>query len=117
MSKIIYFVYKSSEGNGIGFYLSSVYWTSKGKRKSFFAKARLIKVVTSLIKQCYFTVGNLLLKQDIGTPIQIYPNPFEMEVSTIFNLPWFYRAYHFHSVGRFIDDIYAIDDRKEFLSS
>ena len=68
----LYLVFKSSDGNRIGFSLSSVYM----KRKSFFIKARLIEAVIFLIKECYFTVGNLILKQDNGIPIGINPDPF-----------------------------------------
>ena len=64
LSEIIDFVFSSSQRNRIGFSAaSSVYWTSKGKDKCFFTKASLVETITFLIKQCYFTVGNLVLNQ------------------------------------------------------
>ena len=113
LSEIIDFVFSSSQRNRIGFSASSVYWTSKGKDKRFFTKASLVETVTFLNKQCYFTVGNLVLKQDIGIPMGIDPAPFWANlflysfeskfVQSLISLGST-RAYHFHSVGRFIDD-------------
>ena len=126
LSEIIEFVFKSSHRNRIGFSPTSVYWTSKGKDKIFFTKTSLIEAVTFLIKQCYFTVGNLVLKQDIGIPMGIDPAPFWANLFLYFFESKFVqslislgstRAYRFHSVGRFIDDLCAINDREEFLSS
>ena len=126
LSEIIEFVFKSSHRNRIGFSPTSVYWTSKGKDKRFFTKTSLIEAVTFLIKQCYFTVGNLVLKQDIGIPMGIDPAPFWANLFLYFFESKFVqslislgstRAYRFHSVGRFIDDLCAINDREEFLSS
>ena len=126
LSEIIEFVFKSSHRNRIGFSPTSVYWTSKGKDKRFFTKTSLIEAVTFLIMQCYFTVGNLVLKQDIGIPMGIDPAPFWANLFLYFFESKFVqslislgstRAYHFHSVGRFIDDLCAINDREEFLSS
>ena len=126
LSEIIDLVFKSNHRNKIGFSSSSVYWTSKGKDKRFFTKASLIQAVTFLIKQCYFTVGNLVLKQDIGIPMGIDPAPFWANLFLYFFESKFVqslislgstRAFHFHSVGRFIDDLCAINDREEFLVS
>jgi len=125
LSDIINFVFKASPRNKIGFSASSVYWTAKGVDKRFFTRASLIEAVTFLIKQCYFTVGNLVLKQNIGIPMGIDPAPFWANlflyhfeskfVQSLISLGST-RAYNFHSVGRFIDDLCAINDRDEFLS-
>ena len=36
----------------------------------------LIEAVSFLIKNCYFTIGNIVFKQDIGIPMGIDPAPF-----------------------------------------
>ena len=126
LADIIEFVFKGNKKSKIGFSPTSVYWTSKGKEKRFFTKAGLIEAVTFLIKQCYFTVGNLVLKQNIGIPMGIDPAPFWANLFLYYFESKFVqslislgstRAYHFHSVGRFIDDLCAINDRQEYLSS
>ena len=39
-----------------------------------------------------------------------------IEVCSISYFSWFYKSpYHFHSVGRFIDDLCSINDREEFF--
>ena len=126
LSQIISFVFKSSERNKIGFSQSSIYWTSKGKEKRFFAVTSLIQVVSFLIERCYFTVGNLVLKQDIGIPMGIDRAPFWASLFLYFFESKFVkslvslgstRANHFHSVDRFIDDLCSNNDRDEFLKS
>ena len=124
LSEMIEFVFNSSERNKIGFSSSSVYWTSKGKDKWFFSKSSLVSAVKFLIEKCYFTVGNLVFKQDIGIPMGIDPAPFwanlflyYFESKYVTNLISLgsTRAYNFHSVGRFIDDLCAINDRDDFF--
>ena len=36
----------------------------------------LIEVITFLIKNCYFTIENMVFKQDTGIPMGIDPAPF-----------------------------------------
>ena len=77
LSKVIDLVFQSKKSPGrIGFSKSSVYWTPKGVDKRFFTRETLIETVRFLITNCYFTVGNLVLKQDIGIPMGIDPAPF-----------------------------------------
>ena len=126
LSQIITFVFKSSERNKIGFLHSSIYWTSKGKEKIFFTETSFIQAVSFLIERFYFTVGNLVLKQDIGIPMGIDPAPFWTNLFLYFFESKFVkslvslgstRAYHFHPVDRFIDDLCSIHDRDEFFKS
>ena len=72
----ICFVFVSSCWNKFGFCQNSVYWTSKGKENRIFDKDLLGNAITLLIKNCYFSVTNTTLKQDIGIPMCIYPAPF-----------------------------------------
>ena len=44
----------------------------------------LIEVVTFLIKNCYFTIGDMVFKQDIGIPMGIDPAPFWSNLFSIF---------------------------------
>jgi len=66
------------------------------------------------------------MKQDIGIPMGIDPAPFwanlflyHFESKFIQSLVTngSKRAYNFHSVGRFIDDLCALNDRDEFSNS
>ena len=66
-----------------------------------------------------------MLKQDIGIPMGIDPALFWANLFLYHYESKFVqnqvslgstRAYHFHSVDRFIDDLCSINDREEFLS-
>ena len=119
-------MFSNQSRNRIGFSHSSVYWTSKGKEKRFFTPKTLIEAVSFLISKCYFTVGNLVFKQDIGIPMGIDPAPFWANLFLYFFESKFMkdlissgskRAYRYHGVGRFIDDLCAINDSNDFASS
>ena len=125
LTEIINFVFDCGCRNRLGFSASSVYWTTKGKDNRFFTNTSLAECMEFLIRNCYFKVGNHILKQNIGIPMGIDPAPFwanlflyQYESQYVQNLvsnssP---RAYNFHSVGRFIDDLCAINDRDDFFS-
>ena len=49
---------------------------NKKKDSVGFSKNALKKSVRHLIENCYFTVGNSLLRQKIGIPMSIDPAPF-----------------------------------------
>ena len=126
LSEIIKFVFKSSIRKRIGFSPSSIYWTSKGAEKRYFTQQSLIDTVTYLIKECYFTVGNQLFKQDIGIPMGIDPAPFWANLFLYFYEERFMkqlissgspRAYKYHGTSRFIDDLCAINDGNDFIAS
>ena len=53
-----------------------MYFTSKGVGNRFFTEETLKETVSYLIQKCYFTIGNLVFKQDIGIPMWIDPAPF-----------------------------------------
>ena len=79
--------------------------------------------VKHLIENCYFTVGNCVMKQGIGIPMGIDPAPFwanlylysyeEEFISSLLTCDKV-RARHFHSTNRFIDDLCAMNDGGEF---
>ena len=124
--EIIYFVFNSSCRNKIGFSPSSVYWTTKGIDNRFFTKETLVECVSFLVSKCFFKVGNQIFKQNIGIPMGIDPAPFWANLFLYYFESKFVQslissgspaAYNFHSVGRFIDDLCALNDRDEFGNS
>ena len=120
------YIYISSHRKKLGFSQSSIYWTSKGKDRRIFTKESLINAVTYLIKNCYFTVGNQIYKQNIGIPMGIDPAPFwanlflyyfeEKHVQRLISTGST-RAYNYHGINRFIDDLCALNDGNDFSES
>ena len=126
LANVVNLVFDSGQRNKLGFSAKSVYWTSKGKDKRFFTKTTLIEAVTFLVKNCYFSIGNLLFRQSIGIPMGIDPAPFWANLFLYFFESKYVqnlislgstRAYNFHSIDRFIDDLCAINDRDEILNN
>ena len=88
-----------------------------------FTKNSLKVAVKHLIENCYFTVGNTVLRQAIGIPMGIDPAPFwanlflyAYETNYMSNLISSdkAKARRFHSTKRFIDDFCALSDGGEF---
>jgi len=103
-------------------YNGTSYWSS-GKKKPSFSQNSLKLATKHLITNCYFTVGNTVMRQVVGIPMGIDPAPFwanlflyKYEHQYIKNLIKNNRikAKHFHSTFRFIDDLCAINDGAEF---
>ena len=126
LSEMIDFVFRSSCRNRIGFSTSSIYWTSKGKDKRFFTKESLKNTVSYVIKNCYFTVGNLMYKQKIGIPMGIDPAPFWANLFLYYYEEKYVQklivsdsttAYKYHGIGRFIDDLCALNDGEDFAKN
>ena len=74
----------------------------------------------------YFTIGKMMLKQDIRIPKRIDPAPFWANLFLYFTKSKHVqnhiskkptRAYKYHATSRFIDDICAINDNGEFSES
>ena len=76
LSEVINFVFKSKNRSYIGFRKTSVYWTSKGCGGRYATQKILIDVISLLITKCYFTIGNLVFKQEIVIPMGIDPAPY-----------------------------------------
>ena len=127
LAEVISLVFQAKKARRhIGFSKSSVYWTPKGVDNRFFSCQTLIETVEYLIRNCYFTVGNQIFKQDIGIPMGIDPAPFWANLFLYFYESKYIKslisegstkAFHFHSIGRFIDDLCAINDRGSFSDS
>ena len=72
---------------------------------------------------CYFTVGNIVMRQAIGIPMGIDPAPFWANLF-LYQFENRYmnqlittdkvKARHFHGTSRFIDDLCAINDGNLF---
>ena len=98
-------------------------WGKKTKNSVGFTKNSLKVAVKHLIENCYFTVGNTVLRQAIGIPMGIDPAPFWANLflyayeasymSELIDLDKV-KARHFHSTKRFIDDLCALNDGGEF---
>jgi len=119
LSKVIDLAYKGGDKKFIRVTENGHAFWSKTKKGVSFSKAALKIAVSHLIENCYFTVGNTIMKQEIGIPMGIDPAPFwanlflytyeeEYISNTIHVDP--VKARHFHSTNRFIDDLCAIND-------
>ena len=88
-----------------------------------FTRHSLKAAVKHLVQNCYFTVGNVVLRQAIGIPMGIDPAPFwanlflyrfEQKYMSNLIITDKVKARHFHSTSRFIDDLCAINDGNLF---
>ena len=100
-------------------------WGKKTKDSIGFTRNSLKVAVKHLIENCYFTVGNVVMRQAIGIPMGIDPAPFwanlflyAYEVKYISDLIVSdkVKARHFHSTNRFIEDLCTLNDGGEFTS-
>ena len=73
LSEVINFAFKSKVRKHIAFSKTSIYWTSKGAGRRYFTKQTLVNAMSFLLNKCFFTIGNMVLKQDIGIPMGIDP--------------------------------------------
>ena len=90
------------------------YWENKSTDNIAFSKSTLATSLKHPVKNCYFMVGNSLLKQKISIPMGIDPVPF-WENLFLYTYENEYmsepisndkvKARHFHATKRFIDDL------------
>ena len=123
LNNLVDFAFKGGNRNNICFnHNGTAYWGRKAKKKCF-TQRKLKQALNHLISNCYFTVGNTVMRQKIGIPMGIDPAPFwanlflyTYEHDYIKNLIKEDRvkAKHFHSTFRFIDDLCTINDGGEF---
>ena len=64
LSSIINFVFKSNTWRPVGFSKTSIYWASKGFGRRYFTGQTLTNAASFLITKYYFTIGNLVFKQE-----------------------------------------------------
>ena len=100
-----------------------VYWGKKSKDDVAFSKSILKNSLKHLIQNCYFMVGNSLLRQKISILMGIDPTPFwasfflytyanEYMSELISNDQ--VKSRHFHATKRFIDDLGTLNDGSVF---
>ena len=102
---------------------SSTFWSKKKRGKNSFTKQQIKLLVSHLIKETYFQVGNLLFKQCIGIPMGIDPAPFWANLH-LYAYEYKYikslmrtdipKAMKFKYATRFIDDECNLNDGGEF---
>ena len=119
LNELVEFAFKGGDRNNICFNGNgSAYWGRKVKKKSF-SKNSLKMAIKHLITNCYFTVGNVVLRQKIGIPMGIDPAPFWANLFLYTYEHDFInktikedriKAKHFHSTFRFIDDLCSLND-------
>ena len=56
LSDVISFVFKSKVRQHIDFFKTSIYWTSKGVGRRYFAKKTLVNAISFFINKCFFTL-------------------------------------------------------------
>lgn len=123
LNDLVEFAFKGGNRNNICFnFNGTAYWGRKAKKKCF-TKHSLKVALNHLITNCYFTVGNIVMRQRIGIPMGIDPAPFWANLF-LYTYEHDYikqlikgdrvKAKHFHSTFRFIDDLCAINDGGEF---
>ena len=101
----------------------STFWSRKKKGKNSFTKPQIKFLLSHLIRETYFQIGNLLFKQCIGIPMGIDPAPFwanlhlySYEYKFIKSLMGtdVHKAMKFRYATRFIDDECNLNDGGEF---
>ena len=123
LNDLVDFAFKGGNKNNICFnFNGSAYWGRKAKKKCF-TKHSLKVAINHLITNCYFSVGNIVMRQKIGIPMGIDPAPFWANLF-LYSYEHDYikkrikedrvQAKHFHSTFRFIDDLCSINDGGEF---
>jgi hypothetical protein len=119
LNNLVDFAFKGGNRNNICFnFNGSAYWGRKAKKKCF-TKRSLKVALDHLISNCYFTVGNVVMRQKIGIPMGIDPAPFWANLF-LYSYEHDYirdlikedrvKAKHFHSTFRFIDDLCTLND-------
>ena len=127
LNEIVDFAFKGGKKKGqnrkyITVTKFSTFWSKKKKGNNSFTKQQVKLLVSHLIKETYFQVGNLLFKQCIGIPMGIDPAPFwanlhlytyEYEfIKALMSIDKL-RAMKFKFASRFIDDELNLNDGGE----
>ena len=76
LSEVINFVFKSKVRKHIEFFKISIYRTSKEAGGRYFTRQALASAMSFLTNKCFFTIDNMVFKQDIGITMGIGPAPF-----------------------------------------
>jgi len=103
---------------------SNAYWSEKCNNKDKkYCKLDVINAIKFLLDNCFFTIGNKVLKQSIGLPMGGDPAPFWANLFLFyFEFKWLKKmrqtnnvlARRFNHTFRYIDDLLSINDGGEF---
>ena len=106
---------------------NSAFWSSKKSKKHVcFSKVGLKIATKYLLENCFFTVGNIVVRQKIGIPMGIDPAPFWANLFLYTYEKAFMKklvkedkrkAWLLNSTGRFLDDLLTINDNGLFEAS
>ena len=117
LCNVIDFVFEGGNRTHICISKNNVaYWEKSPNTTKLLAKVHSLK---HLIQNCYFMVGNSLLRQKIGIPMGIIPPSFwanlflytyEKEHMSELISNDKEKARHFHATKRFIDDLGTLND-------
>ena len=125
LTEIIDFAFKGKVREKISINLNGdANWVTNPRNGTFFfTKSSLIDGVKFLINNCFFSVGNKLLKQIIGIPMGLDPAPyFANDFLFSYESKWLKNtkktnnalARKFGKTFRFINDLNALNDGGEF---
>ena len=73
---LVDFAFKGGNKNNICFNFNGSTYLGRKAKKKCFTKHSLKVAINHLITKCYFSVGNIVMRQKIGIPIGIDPAPF-----------------------------------------
>ena len=120
LHKLIDFVFDAGDRNYIKLDTrGKAFWGKKSKNSVGYTRHGLKVAVKFLIENCFFTVGNIIVRQAIGIPMGIDPAPFwanlflyvyETKYVTDLIGEDKAKARRFHSIKRFIDDLCTLND-------
>ena len=125
LMKIIDFAFSGGARDKISIdHFGNAQWDKNPDRsKVYFTKESLKDAVAYLINNCYFTIGEKVLRQVIGIPMGLDPAPFianlylqhyEAKWLKLLSKSDSIRARKFGNIFRFQDDLNAINDGGEF---
>ena len=126
LNKVIDTAFKGGRKKYISFFGKKASWVSKPRNAQHFTKTSLKSAVKFLIENCFFTLGNLLVRQKIGIPMGIDPAPFWANLYLYWYEDRFIsmlihsdrrKAFLFNGNFRFIDDLVIINGGNVFLES
>ena len=104
----------------IGFSKTPVYWASKGAGRRCLTKQTLVNAMSFCINKVFFAIGNIGIS--MGTDparfcAYLLLHVFKPKYMKQLFLNRSSKACKYHGVSRFIDDLCAINDDNEFLTS
>ena len=128
LNNIVGFAFKGGTRESIIVNSTGAYWVkdNSNMKGNKYTKSSIKTALKFLLDNCYFTVGNLLFRQVIGIPMGSDPALFFANLFLFYyESEWlqnlknsqYHRARKFGNVFRFIDDLIAINDGKEFSTS